>query len=318
MSNEVIDPKEATFLIVDDDSQVRDILTQYLNSFGFDKVIQAKDGKAAVKIVQNHNQRIDFIISDWEMPHVDGLTLLKAVRKDPIRANVKFLMVSSQSSHERMKISKAAKSHVDAYLVKPFRANLLKDKINILMNGGIDESAAEFEAALNIEVPANNQLTRTGTVRVTSKPDKNAPAAVKSKKTEQLIGELKKMAAEELNSAPAKGKADTTKEAGELKDGEMPPETYDLAQMNIQAIVNLAKAYTKVKWFDKAIQLCNEALVLFPDNADLHFYIGQGYFHKADLNTALSFLKAAVKLQPYHVGAHSLINEINNNLQKTG
>ena len=72
--------------------------------------LQAKDGMAALKIVQNHQQKIDFIISDWEMPQVDGLVLLKAVRNDASRENVKFIMVSSQSSRERMKISKAARS----------------------------------------------------------------------------------------------------------------------------------------------------------------------------------------------------------------
>ncbi|MDZ4675895.1 MAG: response regulator [Oligoflexia bacterium] len=278
MSSNVIDPKEATFLIVDDDGQVRDILAQYLNSFGFNKVIQAKDGKAAIKIIQNHSQRIDFIISDWEMPHIDGLTLLRAVRKDPARASIKFLMVSSQSSHERMKISKAAKSRVDAYLVKPFRANILKDKINILMNGEIDESAAEFEAALNREVPSNNYIL--------------AKVAKTSAKINPKTGTVR------INS-------------------ELPPEKYDLKQMNIQLIINLAKSYTKVKWFDKAVKLSSDAIVYFPDNADLHFYVGQAYFFKQEFDQAIKFLKTAVKLQPYHVGAHSLLNEINN-LQKTG
>jgi two-component system, chemotaxis family, chemotaxis protein CheY len=144
--------KDAVFLVVDDDGMVRDILTQYLHSFGYTDIIQAKDGKAAIKIVQNPNQKLDVIISDWEMPHVDGLTLLRAVRKDPTRASVKFLMVSSQSSHERMKISKAAKSHVDAYIVKPFRAHILKEKIETLLSGGVDQSSKEFEEAINKKV----------------------------------------------------------------------------------------------------------------------------------------------------------------------
>src|SRR5689334_1149819 len=133
--------KDLVFLVVDDDGMVREILVQYLQSFGFTNIIEAKDGKVAMKLVRNSAQQIDIIISDWEMPHVDGLTLLRAVRNEPSRRETKFMMVTSQGSHERMKISKAAKSRVDAYVVKPFRSDLLKQKLMTLINGGVDESA---------------------------------------------------------------------------------------------------------------------------------------------------------------------------------
>ena len=109
---------EMTFLVVDDDSQVRDIIVQYLKSFGFTNIIEAKDGNVGLKFVRNPSQVIDFIISDWEMPKRDGLTLLRAVRKEVYRKGTKFLMVTSQGSHERMKITKAAKARVDGYMVK--------------------------------------------------------------------------------------------------------------------------------------------------------------------------------------------------------
>lgn len=140
------DSKKSVVLVVDDDGQVREILIQYLKSFGFENVLQAKNGRAALKIIQNPQQIIDIVISDWEMPQIDGLTLLRAVRKDPVRKNLKFLMVSSQGSHERMKITKAAKSHVDAYLVKPFRVNDLKAKMEKLAAGESDESSKAFDA----------------------------------------------------------------------------------------------------------------------------------------------------------------------------
>lgn len=156
------DLKKLVFMVVDDDGQVRHILSEYLKSFGIENVLQAKDGMAALKIVQNHAQRIDFIISDWEMPQVDGLILLKAVRNDPTRENVKYIMVSSQSSRERMKISKAAAARVDAYVVKPFRAHVLHEKIQTLLSGEIDPSVAEFEGILS-EVPSNQQIAEKRT-----------------------------------------------------------------------------------------------------------------------------------------------------------
>lgn len=162
MSQGKEDRASFVFLVIDDDGQVREILTEYLNSFGFQNVLQAKDGKFGLKIIQNHSQRLDFIISDWEMPNIDGLTLLRAVRKDPLREHVKFLMVSSQSSRERVKISEAAKARVDAYVVKPFRSALLKEKIENLIVHGVDKSSAEFEASLGVAEDKKTHVSEMG------------------------------------------------------------------------------------------------------------------------------------------------------------
>jgi two-component system chemotaxis response regulator CheY len=69
------------------------------------------------------------IISDWEMPSVNGLTLLKAVRNNPVRCQTRFIMITSQRSMERFKISQAAQWRVSSYLMKPFRAEALRAKI---------------------------------------------------------------------------------------------------------------------------------------------------------------------------------------------
>lgn len=116
-------------LVVDDDAQVREIVVEYLKSFGFTRITHAKDSSQALKIVQDSKVPIELILSDWEMPEVNGLTLLKAVRKHPTRSQTKFIMVTSQRSMERFKITQAAQWNVDAYIVKPFRRHTLKDKI---------------------------------------------------------------------------------------------------------------------------------------------------------------------------------------------
>jgi two-component system chemotaxis response regulator CheY len=182
------DPKKCIFLVVDDDGQVREILTQYLRSFGFENILQAKNGRAALKIIQNPKQNIDIVISDWEMPQIDGLTLLRAIRKDPTRSKMKFLMVSSQGSHERMKITKAAKSHVDAYLVKPFRANDLKEKVEKLANGQPDESAKHFDAVFaTAPTPKSANTTLTYDLQTMK-----SEAIVELILTHQRVGELEK------------------------------------------------------------------------------------------------------------------------------
>jgi len=256
-------PEEMVFLVVDDDGQVRAILAEYLKSFGFNKVLEAKDGKTALKLVQNHSQRIDIIISDWEMPYIDGLTLLRAVRKDPYREDVKFLMVSSQSSRERIKISEAAKAYVDAYVVKPFRAKILREKITNLVEFGTDPSAKEFASELG-----------HGNIQIIDDPKGDSGNVVV------------------------------------IADDENPPEHYDLHRMNVDLIVKLSAAYLKVKWFEKSIKLCSDAVALFTDSADLYCQLAQSYWLKGDVEKASAHLKVATKLKPYHVGAQTLLAEM--------
>lgn len=116
-------------LIVDDDDMVRSIIAEYLETFGYKNLIQFKDGGSAVRYLQNPVHRVDLIISDWEMPELNGLGLLQAVRRNQQRKDTKFLMVTSQRSQERIKITRAALWKVDAYLVKPFRGNDLREKV---------------------------------------------------------------------------------------------------------------------------------------------------------------------------------------------
>jgi two-component system chemotaxis response regulator CheY len=130
---------EVGVLVVDDDAMVMSILVEYLKSFGFKRILQAKDGKAAIKLLQDPDRKIDLILSDWEMPNVDGHTLLKAVRNHPTRNTVKFMMVTSQSSGERTKIAQAKQLNVDAYIVKPFRGETLREKIFSLLGFAKDE-----------------------------------------------------------------------------------------------------------------------------------------------------------------------------------
>lgn len=130
-------------MIVDDDAMVRTIIAEYLETFGYKNVIQMKDGAAAVRYIQKPSNRVDLIISDWEMPELDGLGLLQAVRRNPQRKHTKFLMVTSQRSQERIKITRAAHWKVNAYLVKPFKGLDLREKVKQLLGEEADPGASE-------------------------------------------------------------------------------------------------------------------------------------------------------------------------------
>ena len=82
---------ELSILVVDDDAMVKNILVEYLQGMGFKKVHAAKKSTQALQILQDHKLRIDLIISDWEMPEVSGLTLLKSVRNSPARKTTPFI-----------------------------------------------------------------------------------------------------------------------------------------------------------------------------------------------------------------------------------
>lgn len=116
-------------LVVDDDKMVREIIVQHLKQIGFVRINEAENGADAFKTILDQRQRPDLILCDWEMPKADGLTLLKAIRQLRHDNEIPFIMVTSQQSQERMKVSKAKKNQVDAYIVKPFRYETLREKI---------------------------------------------------------------------------------------------------------------------------------------------------------------------------------------------
>lgn len=131
---------DAAILVVDDDKMVLEVLVDYLKSFGFTNIVAVSDSKKALKLIQDPSTHYDLIISDWEMPEVSGLVILQSVRKNDQKAQTHFIIVTSQQSMERFKISRAAHWHVNAYIVKPFRATVLKEKIWQVMSwSGTDD-----------------------------------------------------------------------------------------------------------------------------------------------------------------------------------
>lgn len=129
-------------LLVDDDAMVRGVLAEYLQSFGFRQVIDTRDPQKALKLIHDPNVPIRLILSDWEMPGLSGLTLLKAVRNAPHRRGTRFIMITSQQSMERFKVTQAAQLRVNSYLVKPFRSEVLKDRIWKVMDWDDDAKSA--------------------------------------------------------------------------------------------------------------------------------------------------------------------------------
>jgi two-component system chemotaxis response regulator CheY len=113
-------------LIVDDFSTMRRIIKNLLRNLGFNNTREADDGNTALPMLKNGD--IDFLVTDWNMPGMTGIDLLKAVRADGKLAALPVLMVTAESNREQ--IIAAAQAGVNGYIVKPFAAVTLKEKID--------------------------------------------------------------------------------------------------------------------------------------------------------------------------------------------
>jgi len=119
-----VDPKMKV-LVVDDFSTMRRIVKNILRQLGFENIIEADDGTSAVSKLES--ERIDLVISDWNMPKMSGLELLKWVRSQDEFKDLPFLMVTAEAQKEN--VLEAVKAKVSNYIVKPFTAETLSEKI---------------------------------------------------------------------------------------------------------------------------------------------------------------------------------------------
>ena len=118
------------FLIVDDfDTMIR-IIKNTLGDLGYNDVITARNGEQAYQIITK--EKVDFIISDWNMPVMTGIELLKKVKETPEYAKIPFLMVTAEAEKEH--IVEAIQAKVDQYIVKPFTPEMLSQKIGCALH----------------------------------------------------------------------------------------------------------------------------------------------------------------------------------------
>jgi two-component system chemotaxis response regulator CheY len=117
--------KNMKVLVVDDFSTMRRIVKNILRQLGFNNIVEADDGTTAVGILER--EKVDLIISDWNMPNMTGIELLRHVRSTEELKDLPFLMVTAEAQQEN--IIEAVKAKVSNYIVKPFTADTLNEKI---------------------------------------------------------------------------------------------------------------------------------------------------------------------------------------------
>lgn len=118
-------------LVVDDFSTMRRIVKNILRQIGYSNIDEAEDGNGALSKLRQ--DKYDLVISDWNMPNMTGLDLLKAIRADGNLNGIPVLMVTAESKKEN--VVEAIKHGVNNYIVKPFTADILKGKIEKIFDG---------------------------------------------------------------------------------------------------------------------------------------------------------------------------------------
>ena len=117
--------KNMKILIVDDFSTMRRIIKNLLRDLGYNNTHEADDGNTALPMLKNGDYQ--FVVTDWNMPGMTGIELLKAIRADDRFKTLPVLMVTAEAKREQ--IIEAAQAGVNGYVVKPFTAQALKEKI---------------------------------------------------------------------------------------------------------------------------------------------------------------------------------------------
>jgi two-component system chemotaxis response regulator CheY len=118
--------KNLKILVVDDFSTMRRIVKNLLNELGYSDITEADDGKTALPLLQGG--QFDFVITDWNMPGMPGIELLRHIRADERLKGIPVLMVTAEAQREQ--IIEAAKAGVSGYIVKPFTGVTLKEKLD--------------------------------------------------------------------------------------------------------------------------------------------------------------------------------------------
>ena len=123
------DPTQLKFLVVDDFSTMRRIVRGLLKEMGCTDVTEAEDGAAALQLLKA--QRFDFVVSDINMPNMNGFELLKAIKADDTLRHLPVLMVTAEARKEDIVL--AAQSGAAGYIVKPFSKATLEDKVQRIL-----------------------------------------------------------------------------------------------------------------------------------------------------------------------------------------
>lgn len=275
-------------LVVDDDDDVRSTIVEYLKKMGQNPIFEAHDGEEGFQVLKANADKIAFVVSDWEMPKLAGIDLLKAIRSDPELSKMPFIMVTSQSSIERLKLQQALESDVDNYLLKPFKGDDLKAKVEQVL----------LKAKAQVHV--GRDLKRAQDL------------AVALRWSDALKAYGQALAIDQNNIPALIGIANAQKHLAPEKA--IPKATQFLRQaINVnpqceEAHIDLALIFESAMSIDKAITTMKEALTTCPFSALIHYHLGRLLLRRGLQVEGVKELRAALQLKPDLKEAEELLS----------
>lgn len=123
-------PTNTRILVIDDMASIRDLVKNQLRVMNFTEILEAEDGLEGWSIIENQYAQanpIELVISDWNMPKMKGLELLKKVRSNPTFVQLPFILLTSEA--EREQVTEAVMAGVSQYIVKPFSGKVFEEKL---------------------------------------------------------------------------------------------------------------------------------------------------------------------------------------------
>ena len=118
-------------MVVDDSSTMRRIIKNTLGRLGYKDLLEAEDGAQAWELMQEHKEEVGVLITDWNMPNMNGLELVKKVRADGAFEDIPIIMVTTEGG--KGEVITALKAGVNNYIVKPFTPQVLKEKLEAVL-----------------------------------------------------------------------------------------------------------------------------------------------------------------------------------------
>lgn len=274
--------KDTKFLVVDDLPNMRKTMKNMLRFLGYENIEEADDGDTGIRMMSENP--IDFVIADWVMPRLSGLEMMRTAKDKPNLKNIPFLMVTAEV--DAGQIAQAAETDVDGYIIKPFVAKTLEDKIKAIINK--KENPSEVEKLFMAAEKAKEKGDYGKALACLEKVKEMNPRSARALQTMGEVFELR----DEWD------KAET-----------LYREAVETNPRYIKAHQALSEFYEKKGDTDKALQALEAAVEISPNNPDRQTRLGEIYMEKGDVDKAEEAFKIAVKHDPHSPERRTAIGE---------
>lgn len=274
--------KRMRILIVDDMANMRRTIRNMLRYVGYEFISEAENGEMAIKKMTS--EKVDFVVCDWNMPVMTGIEFLQKVRENEKFKDIPFLMVTAEI--EASHIVQAAETDVDGYIIKPFVAKTLEEKINSILEKRANPSDVDKLIDKAIEY-TNNGMFKDAI----SLYEHALSLSPKSARIRHAIGQIyEKMGMDD-------------KALQHYEDA------YKNNPQYIKVHQNMGDLYLKKGNTEKAAEVIEKAAKISPNNPQRQAQLGKIYLSKGDVEKADSAFKTAIGIDPKNAGLRTEIGE---------